>query len=48
MQQQKSTTVRVYGRAGRVIGELKLPISARLADLESLRALGAVRVEVCQ
>lgn len=48
MQQQKSTTVRVYDRAGHVLGELQLPPSSRLADLESLRALGAVRVEVRQ
>lgn len=48
MQQQKSTTVRVYDRAGHVLGELKLPTSSRLAALESLRALGAVRVEVRQ
>ena len=48
MQHTKSTTVRVYGQSGRILGELKLPSSARLADLESLRALGAVRVEVRQ
>ena len=48
MQHTKSTTVRVYDRAGHVLGELKLPTSSRLADLESLRALGAVREEVRQ
>ena len=48
MQHTKSTTVRVYDRAGHVLGELKLPTSSRLADLESLRALGAVRVAVRQ
>lgn len=48
MQQTKSTTVRVYGPAGHVLGQLKLPTNSRLVDLESLRALGVVRVEVCQ
>jgi hypothetical protein len=48
MQHTKSTTVRVYGHAGRLLGELSLPTNARLADLESLRALGVVRVEVRQ
>ena len=48
MQHTKSTTVRVYGHAGRLLGELKLPTRSRLADLEPLRALGAVRVEVRQ
>ncbi|WP_313475509.1 hypothetical protein [Stutzerimonas kunmingensis] len=46
MQQTKNTTVRIYGQSGRIIGELKLPVSARLADLEALRTLGAIRVEV--
>lgn len=48
MQHAKSTTVRVYGHAGRLLGELQLPTSSRLADLESLRVLGAVRLEVRQ
>jgi hypothetical protein len=48
MQHAKSTTVRIYGHAGRLLGELQLPTNSRLADLESLRSLGAVRVEVRQ
>jgi hypothetical protein len=48
MQHTKSTTVRIYDHSGRLLGELSLPTSSRLADLESLRALGAVRVEVRQ
>lgn len=46
MQHPKNTTVRIYGRAGRIIGELLLPDNARLVTLEALRALGAVRLEV--
>jgi len=46
MQQAKNTTVRLFNRAGQVLGELRLPASAPLASLEALRTLGAVRVEV--
>lgn len=46
MQPEKITTVRIYNNAGLVLGELKLPPTARLVALESLRALGAVRAEV--
>jgi hypothetical protein len=46
MQHVKSTTVRLFNRAGQVLGELRLPASAPLASLEALRTLGAVRVEV--
>lgn len=46
MQQAKNTTVRLFNRAGQVLGELRLPAAAPLASLEALRALGAVRVEI--
>jgi hypothetical protein len=46
MQSEKNTTVRIYDLVGHVLGDLKLPPSARLVDLEALRALGATRVEV--
>lgn len=40
------TTVRLIDRSGRVLGWLMLPATARIADLDHLRALGAVRVEL--
>ncbi|MFC0669436.1 hypothetical protein ACFSKY_06435 [Azotobacter chroococcum] len=43
---RNSTSIRLIGRAGVVIGWLSLPSTARVADLVHLRALGAVRVEV--
>lgn len=43
-----SHTIKLIDRAGAVLGWLNLPASVRLLDLESLRALGAVRVEVLQ
>ncbi|WP_269806241.1 hypothetical protein [Pseudomonas putida] len=39
-------TVRIIGSAQKVLGTLHLPASTRLVDLETLRQLGAQRVEV--
>ena len=46
MQPKKSTTIRLFDRAGQVLGELRLPATAPLVSLEALRTLGAVRAEV--
>lgn len=39
-------TVRIIGGAQKVLGTLQLPASTRLVDLETLRRLGAHRIEV--
>lgn len=39
-------TVRIIGSAQKILGTLHLPASTRLVDLETLRRLGAKRVEV--
>lgn len=39
-------TIRLLDRAGAILGWLTLPHTARLADLEQLRNLGAHRLEV--
>lgn len=39
-------TVRIIGSAQKVLGTLQLPASTRVVDLETLRQLGAQRVEV--
>ncbi|MFV2944982.1 hypothetical protein [Pseudomonas japonica] len=39
-------TVRIIGSAQKVLGTLHLPASTRLVDLETLRRLGAHRIEV--
>lgn len=41
-------TIRLFDHAGAVLGQLHLPASTRLADLATLRILGATRVEVIQ
>lgn len=38
--------VKLIGKAGAVLGWLNLPVTAKLADLEQLRNLGAHRLEV--
>lgn len=38
--------IRLYNLAGEVLGQLTLPSSFRLIDLEPLKALGAVKMEV--
>lgn len=40
-------TIRLIDRTGQVLGSLTLPATTRLIDLELLKRLGAVRVEVC-
>ncbi|SEJ09711.1 hypothetical protein SAMN04244572_03185 [Azotobacter beijerinckii] len=44
--QQPKFTICLFNLAGEVLGRLTLSASVRLADLEPLKALGAVRVEV--
>ncbi|MDD1982529.1 hypothetical protein [Pseudomonas asiatica] len=39
-------TVRIIGSTQKILGTLHLPASTRLVDLETLRRLGAKRVEV--
>lgn len=39
-------SIRIIDRAGFILGLICLPVTARLIDLEALRALGAWRVEV--
>lgn len=39
-------TIRILGRSREYLGTLQLPASTRLADLETLRRLGAHHVEV--
>lgn len=39
-------SVRIIDRAGNILGTLKLPATALVADLELLRRLGAHRIEV--
>ena len=46
MQPKKSTTIRLFDRAGQVLGDLRLPASAPLVSLEALRTLGAVRAKL--
>lgn len=41
-------TINLINKAGRVFGSITLAPELRLIDLERLRALGAVRVEVLQ
>ena len=38
--------IRIIDRAGNVLGMLRLPATILLTDLESLRRLGAYRVEL--
>lgn len=46
MQQNDVITVRLSGLDGRVLGNLTLPASLKLIDLEqALRTLGAARIE---
>lgn len=45
---QTKYTVHLFNLAGEILGSITLAGSVRLLDLESLRALGAVRVEVMQ
>lgn len=46
MQLENDTTIRLIDGSGRVLGWLMLPASARIVDLDQLRALGATRVEL--
>lgn len=48
MQQAKNdtSTVRLIDNQGREMGRLQMPASARIADLDHLRALGAARAEL--
>ena len=39
-------SIRIIDRAGNVLGMLQLPGTVLLTDLESLRRLGAYRVEL--
>lgn len=45
---QTKYTVHLFNLAGEILGSMTLSASVRLFDLEHLRALGAVRVEVMQ
>lgn len=38
--------IRILNRAGLILGVLNLPATLKLIDLEALKSLGAVRVEV--
>lgn len=40
--------VRILDRAGLILGVLNLPATMKLIDLEALKNLGAVRVEVAK
>lgn len=46
MQYEKNTIIRLFDRAGPILGKLRLPATMLLVNLEALRALGAVRAEV--
>lgn len=46
MQHRNPIKIRMTDAAGFVLGVLLLPASARIADLNTLRALGAARLEV--
>lgn len=46
MQLENDTTIRLIDGSGRVLGWLMLPASARIVDLDHLRALGAARIEL--
>lgn len=46
MQHSNPIKLRITDAAGFVLGVLLLPASARIADLNALRLLGAVRLEV--
>lgn len=48
MQHAKNITVHMLDAAGFTLGVLYLPPSAKLADLATLRALGAARLTVCK
>ena len=39
-------TIRIIGGDQKILGTLQLPASTRLVDLETLRQLGALRIEV--
>jgi hypothetical protein len=43
---QTNYTVQLFNLAGEILGSMTIPASVRLLDLESLRALGAVRLKV--
>jgi hypothetical protein len=43
---QINYTVHLFNLAGEILGSMTIPASVRLLDLESLRALGAVRLKV--
>lgn len=45
---QRNFTIKMFDRAGQVLGYMLLGADSRLIDLEHLRSLGAVRVEVGQ
>jgi len=38
--------IRLIDRAGLVLGQLLLPATFKIADLDALKAVGAARVEV--
>ena len=40
--------IRLFNLAGEILGQITLPASFRLIDLEPLKALGAVKMEVLQ
>jgi len=44
--QQQNITIRLINGAGQGLGSLILPANCRLIDLDVLRALGAVKLEV--
>ena len=46
--QHKNITVRLISLAGEILGQITLPASFRLIDLEPLKSMGAARVEVMQ
>ena len=41
-----TVTVALRDRAGRLVGQIELPATTRLVDLEALRKLGAWRAQV--
>lgn len=41
-------TIKLFDRAGLVLGRLTLAATVKLIDLEALKSLGAVRVEVAK
>jgi len=41
-----TVTVALHDRAGRLVGQIALPATTKLVDLETLRKLGAWRAQV--